>query len=248
MRIATWNLQNVSETNAKRGAIQQHIANINADIWVLTETDTKLKPGAGYQLVAHSSLAAPDRNGKRGAVWTAIWTRLQADCIDLSADPERTAAALIHPKAGAPVLVYGTVLPWRSDTRREPLMGGPAFCEVIDKQADEWTELIIKIRHLHPGARLCVAGDFNQAWENAEYGTALGRDKLVEVMKDQRHPLVCATGEKDPLPSAVNRPTIDHICISAPVTDFTVGYWPVRPAELEGLSDHYGLWLDVLHT
>jgi endonuclease/exonuclease/phosphatase family metal-dependent hydrolase len=126
-------------------------------------------------------------------------------------------------------------------------MGGKAFCEVIDKQAEEWTAIITKVRQKHPDARLCVAGDFNQAWLDSECGTARGRDKLVEVMDDSGHPLVCATGVNDPLRGAVSRPTIDHICISAPVSNFAVGFWPLPPANLQGLSDHYGLWLDLLN-
>lgn len=249
MRIATWNLEKPSKSGTKREAILQCIQNIKADIWVLTETDMNLNLGEGYQRVAHASIHAPDIEGiqkhKPGSVWTAIWTRLPAERIVTLADPDRTASALVIPEGDAPLLVYGTVLPWPGDPRSEHFRGATAFAHALDLQATEWTSLIEIIRRQHPTARLCVAGDFNQAWIKDKYISEEGRTRLINAMKAPYHPLVCATGEKDPIKAPINRHTIDHICISAPVDDFEVGYWPQTTAELKGMSDHYGLWLDL---
>jgi hypothetical protein len=249
MRIATWNLNKPAATGERREKIKKLIEAQKGDIWVLTETDIHLSPGDDYELIASSSQHAEDlkkerdRNAK--AVWTTIWTQLPAERIVTVADPDRTAAALIFPDDDAPVLVYGTVLPWNSDDRSKHVRGAAAFAHALNVQAAEWASLIEIIRHQHPKARLCVAGDFNQGWTRGKYVSEQGRGKLVNVMNDPHHSLVCVTGERDPLIANVGRHTIDHICLSAPVADFEVGYWPRTAEELKGLSDHYGLWLDL---
>jgi endonuclease/exonuclease/phosphatase family metal-dependent hydrolase len=249
MRIATWNVDKPAKSGPNREKIMQLIKAQDADIWVLTESDINLSPGEDYCMIACSSAHAEDlaveRNKNAGAVWTTIWARLYADRILTIADPDRTAAALVIPEDDAPLLVYGTVLPWNGDTRSKHYRGFNAFTHVLDVQATEWTSLIAITRQQHPEARLCVAGDFNQEWTKDKYVSEQGRNKLMKMMDDPRHPLVCATGLNDPLPGKVNRHTIDHICISGPATDFAVGFWPPTAAELKGLSDHYGLWLDL---
>lgn len=45
MKIAKWNVWRL-ETRARRIAVAQWVDRIDADVWVLTETDDALSPGA----------------------------------------------------------------------------------------------------------------------------------------------------------------------------------------------------------
>jgi endonuclease/exonuclease/phosphatase family metal-dependent hydrolase len=249
MRIATWNLNKPTVNSVRRGAIQQRIEKTDADVWVLTETDTKFSPGKGYQLIAHSSRHANDleveRRQNANAVWTTIWSRLPAQRIVTIADPDRTAAAWILPEDDAPLLVYGTVLPWLSDNRINNLHGAIAFVHALEVQAAEWTSLIGILRKQHSTTRLCVAGDFNQAWTDIHFGSTVGNEALQRAMDHPNQRLVCVTGENDPLIKSTTHRTIDHICVSAPIAGCKVGIWPESDDRLNGLSDHYGLWLDL---
>jgi hypothetical protein len=122
MRIATWNLNRCSFGSSARCAkLLEWMERVDADIWVLTETHQTFAPRSGYRLIAHSA-DAPDRKFGRGECWVAVWSRLSAVPISLSANLERVAAA----KVGEAVIV-GTVLPWLADGRQPGLRGEAAF-------------------------------------------------------------------------------------------------------------------------
>jgi hypothetical protein len=55
IRIATWNLDLQAEPDQPTSqAIRQLIQQVNAHVWVLTESMTTFAPGADYSLVSHS--------------------------------------------------------------------------------------------------------------------------------------------------------------------------------------------------
>jgi hypothetical protein len=208
---------------------------IGADVWVLTETHREFSPGPGYLLVA-SSADAPDRDAKRGECWVAIWSKLPAVPIHLTADLERVAAA----KVSDSVTVVGTVLPWLSDDRHPEIRGEAAFRARLSEQLADWMKL--------SNSRLCVAGDFNQdlLTTGHYYGSSGGRQALRDALKEAG--LQCLTGDgSDPLAAAPGLASIDHICVSGvrsvglpPSTS-----WPVVGELDRKLSDHYGVWADL---
>lgn len=152
MRIATWNLDRCPPGASARGStFLAMMAEVNADVWVLTETYQAFSPGADFRLIAHSA-EAPDREAGRGECWVAVWSRLAAELVPLTEDLERVAAA----KIGRDVVVVGTVLPWNSDTRDPRLSGKAAFLARLEEQARDWTRL------QGSTGGLFVAGDFNQ--------------------------------------------------------------------------------------
>jgi hypothetical protein len=78
--------------------------------------------------------SAPDRlNGGR---WVGIWIRhgLVAEALSLKEESERTAAIRVRRPARSPLLVFGTVLPWRGDTRHAEYRGGRAFVRWLRAQ------------------------------------------------------------------------------------------------------------------
>ena len=173
---------------------------------------------------------------RRGEYWVAIWSRLAAKEIALTADLERTAAIRI-----ADVSIVGTVLPWLSDCRTG-VSGSKAFCEQLELQKSDW------IRLSQESKGLCVAGDFNQDLliQGHYYGSQLGRTALRTALEQCK--LKCITaGDDDPL-GTYGRASIDHICIRGIATkeQQPSSIWP-PPGELNNsLSDHYGVYADLV--
>src|SRR5664280_1921694 len=128
LKIATWNLARVLPKQAARIAkIVRWLDRVDADVWVLTETHNSVSPGPGYSA---ASTRYPDRPGEPGERWVTIWSRLPIEPLPPARDPARTVAALVQPPHGAPLVVYGTVLPWLGSPWRDfPADDGMAFRE-----------------------------------------------------------------------------------------------------------------------
>jgi hypothetical protein len=238
MRVATWNLNRCRPGGSARAEqLQSRMAAVAADVWVLTETHRDFPPCPGYRLVSHSA-DAPDRDTGRGECWVAIWSRLPAERVELTADLERVAAA----RVGGYVVVVGTVLPWLADDRHPDVRGEAAFRARLAEQAADWRRL-----GREPGSGLCVAGDFNQdlLTSGHYYGSKQGREALREALASAG--LECLTGgEDDPLAGVQGIACIDHICVRGlrPNGPRRSTGWPV-PGELpNGLTDHYGVWVE----
>ncbi len=236
MRVATWNLARCSPENKTRSRrLLEFIRRIDADVWILTEAYQSFCPGDEFQLISYSN-AALDRHAHLGECWVAIWSRLAANQILLTADLERTAAIRVDD-----VSIVGTVLPWLGD-RRTGVSGSKAFCEQLELQKADW------IRLNEESSGLCVAGDFNQDLLNQGhyYGSKMGRAALRTALGQCN--LKCITaGDDDPL-AIGGRASIDHICIQGIATkeQQPSSIWP-PPGELNNsLSDHYGVYADLV--
>jgi endonuclease/exonuclease/phosphatase family metal-dependent hydrolase len=211
---------------------------LDADVWVLTETRRDLAPGPEFRLVAHSE-KAPDRT--EGEVWVAIWTRLDPARPVATADSERTACMQLVAESGGSLLVFGTVLPWLTDRRRDPLRGFAAFDAALQEQKADWQ----KLKRANPHDLVCVAGDFNQDLleEGHYYGSTRGRAALRTALEAAG--LTCMTaGTRDPV--AAQWPgyaCIDHICISNEFmpTVGSVHSWPSNAELGSRLTDHFGV-------
>ena len=219
---------------------------IPTDVWVLTETHPAVAPAPEFTLTAVSH-PAPDRPD--GECWVAIWVRpgLAAEPLPMDGDPERTAAVLIAEPGGRPLLVIGTVLPWRQDSRRHPLRGGEAFRDALAAQAADWRHL----RSEHPTAERCVVGDFNiEVGHRLSAGTQRGRAALAEVIAAEE--LSCVTGgPNDPRARRGWGPSIDHVLVSSGLRvrpDTGVGMWPLEHPLTSMWPDHYGVWVDAERT
>jgi hypothetical protein len=229
-------------SGARTSALLAHMAAIDADVWVLTETRTSLAPGSAFERIA-ASADAPDRG--EGERWTTVWVRggIHGEQIAAS-DPERTACARLHLPEGDTLYIYGTVLPWLSDTRRDPLRGAASFISAVTEQSADWR----RIRDREPQARLCVVGDLNQDLlpHGHFYGSAAGRRALRESLAEAD--LTCITGgAADPVALfGGGRASVDHICLTDVTVDvdpesLQLAVWP-QPHELgPKLSDHHGI-------
>jgi hypothetical protein len=164
MKVATWNLARVLPKDTARTAkIVGWLDRIDADVWVLTETHDSVSPGPGYSAV---STGHPDRPGEPGERWATVWSRLPIEPLPPTRDPARSVAALVQPPHGAPLVVYGTVLPWLGSPWRDfPADNGLAFRAALAAQLADWIALVRQF----PDRDLCVLGDLNQDLSRRDY-------------------------------------------------------------------------------
>lgn len=234
MRVATWNLARCKPGSASARQLTNWMLRINADVWVLTESNIALSPGPAFRLVSCSAEA--DDLNRRGERWVCIWTRLPASPVALLGDVERHTACVI---GNTPII--GTVLPWNNDERDIPLKGAAAFLRRLEEQAIDWKML----RSTH--GSLCLCGDFNQdLLESGHYyGSRVGRDTLRRHFDEIG--LSCTTcGSADPLNRAGQGALIDHICTAGlELTGRGPSVWP-RAGTLDQVpTDHHGVYIDV---
>lgn len=243
MRIATWNLDNPPTIqNARWFALQYHVAYVYADIWVMTETHCSFAPVYGYRSVS----TEPDHDSHTDQQrWTMIWSRHPIERLDTTSDPTRAVAAMVKPKNGKPLLVYGTVLPWAgSKWGGKDWNSGEAFREAIAAQANDWKHLCTR----YTDADLCVVGDFNQVLTKTPY-YSMGENysALIKSLEDCN--LQALTEKDDPVKRIdAGRASIDHICISLGSTRLpatSVVAWDHKTKEEVFLSDHFGVYVDL---
>ena len=242
MRVATWNLERASATEPRARRLREVMRSVAADVWVLTETDERLAPDEGMIAVSSST---PERAHREGERWVTIWARTGFLEAVPTTDPVRTACARVTRQNGPPLIIYGTVLPWRADRRFHPLRGGEAFCHALAQQAADWTAL----RRANPGHILCVAGDFNQeAAPPCRVGSSKGLRAFSGALATSG--LLCLSGGPgDSLSQRTGgaRSTIDHLCLTAEFAP-SAGRSQCWPDQLDGLTDHFGTWVELADT
>ena len=240
MRIATWNLESLRRLTPERdAAFRQAMANVDADVWVLTETWNDFPPLLGYQLVAQSS-EATDLKRWPNRCWVSIWARvsLAAYALQVHSQPDRLACGRFEMPGRRDIVVIGTVLPWGNDTLWS---GAAGFCAALAAQATEWERL----RGGPDSCTFLVAGDFNLAIPYQRYyGSRRGAEALAETM--QRHNLVCLTPGNEPMKE---EPRIDHICMERNGLKSSVvpqaGAWTIPMIDEKPVTDHVGVFVDL---
>jgi hypothetical protein len=243
MKIATWNLDGVRPgLGARSERIRNHLGRVDADVWVLTESHPEFAPPGGYECSA-VSVPAPDRVS--GGRWVVIWVRKghPAEALVLAGEPERATGVCIARPRGRFLFVFGTVLPWRGDTRHTDYRGGRAFVRSLAAQAKDWDAALER----HPHGELCIAGDFNQELTaNGPVGTRVGREAFDRFLKQRS--LRCVTGGNcDPLRARGWPANIDHVLLSRGLSaKGAVRVWPEQYPLPRNLSDHHGLCVTVV--
>lgn len=253
MRIATWNLERPKARSLdKLAAILDRLRSVNADIWILTETNECVSPGTEYHSLRTKPMTSPERYSP-GENRTTIWSRYPITQRIKTHDPETAVCAEVE-HDGRRILVYGTVLPYHAAGTKYPyrshgetVVGKKAWqlhYEAIQNHGREWQRLLQE----YPAHSLCVAGDLNQNRDCRRwYGTNHGREQLGLALAGTN--LVCVT--ESPLESAegeVLQPTVDHICLdrglSGKITSIR-GWAPGATPGGRRVSDHNGVYVDV---
>ncbi len=218
----------------------------------MTETHLSISPGADYYSVASG---LPDRPGADGERWVQIWVKAGVLAPLETSDEIRTAAALLTRPNGQQWMLYGTVLPWLGSSWQwskngqqgptHPASRGRAFAAALATQRADWQ----KLRAIYPEAALIVAGDFNQDLNALHYyGSRQNKQALRQALADVG--LDCLTAEEnDPVHQLIcgQHSNIDHICLSQNLPgQFQRSFaWPPRLEDLRGLSDHFGVGVDI---
>lgn len=129
--------------------------------------------------------------------------------------------------------------------RTHPDSQGQAFAAALAAQQADWQRL----QATYPEAILAVAGDFNQDLNALHYyGSRRNKQALRQALDSVR--LICFTaGENDPVHQLIHgqHSNIDHICIAADIAErFQNSFaWPQRLDDLRGLSDHFGVGVEL---
>lgn len=235
LRIGTWNTEYAAGEQKNRLRLARLRGEV-ADLWVLTETHDELDLSP-----THEALTSAQRpTGRPGGRWTTIWTRwpvVERLHVD---DPFRTVAAVLNSPVG-PLVAFGTVLPWHSDTghlRANPMKQWAEQDRVLPLQVAEWRRL----RQNFPDLPLVVAGDLNMNLGGKHYyGTARGRQTLRDGLAELG--LVCVTETARIPAGALRNPPIDHVLVpdAWEPTSRVVGAWEGKTDDGLRLSDHSGL-------
>ncbi|MBC7969066.1 MAG: endonuclease/exonuclease/phosphatase family protein [Verrucomicrobia bacterium] len=236
LKIATWNLQRPRAGSWKNiPKILEKIREINADVWVLTETNAAINPGDDYTSI--SSKFIPDYH-TQGETCSTIWSRYPVKPLNF---PTFDATVAVCAEITSPVgsfIVYGTIITWRDDGVQEgKAKAWERHYRAIEHQSADWLKLQTK------GLPLCVAGDFNETLnEPFTYGSQQGRALLQAAF--QANELVCVTAKES---LGYN---IDHICLQ---TDWAqkmlcVDTWDQHKClndDGKPVSDHNGVYVEL---
>ena len=246
LTIATWNLEKLTPSSGKRkDPIKQKIQEIDADIWVFTEIKN------GNQLAAEllpNYHVTTSQEYNSGFADVMICSRFPHQKISLESQTYETACVSIELDSNRPLLVYGTIIPYRNEkvVGLEKLPPGQAYIALWDEhkaaiahQGNDWETLIQK----YPNHALCVAGDFNQSRNNTGwYSTPEVEDLLTKQL--DRSQLTCITTKDITL---AKRQTVSHICISQGFAKIDhVSGWENFEGAIK-MSDHNGVVTRTCH-
>lgn len=242
MILANWNLNHATES-WRQAAIRSKLKDINADIFVLTETRDSISPGQAFTCAASSTRS---KTLKEGESWVEIWSRMPVVKKQLpTTDSEFSAAATISLPDGTPLVVFGTVLPWRGYKWKDhPSSGSVAYEAALGVQRRDWQRL-----EREEGGSLCVVGDFNQDLSHKHFYWSRRGYELLHATLDKCR-LIATTGDPiDPVRKLTNgaEACIDHICVSQIIAGRQVGVSHSWSPEIDGtvLSDHPGVWIEL---
>ena len=244
LRIATWNLQRPKLNGWKRNPLlEKKLREIDADIWILTETNASIAPSSPREEIAgYVPLASlPASFHSLGESCSTVWSRLGIRHSVTTFEPDTAVCAEVATPLG-PMLVYGTIITYPNDPGTGKSKKWVEHRKVIEQHSTDW----LKISRDFPNHLMCVAGDFNQnrddtAWFPAPAENAESVRMLSEALKNVS--LKCVTTEDIRGKFKMSRANIDHICLSSKLVEegkIRTEYWEDR-----AMSDHNGVCVEI---
>lgn len=218
MRIATWNIERLKH-KSQLAVILEFCEQARADILVLTETDTRVKPS--FQHCFQTSMLSDDpvpyhTTERRVSIFTNY------ECVNrYPTYDERTALCVELATEHGKLLVYGTIFGIQGNRH-------PSFRKDLEKQLSDIRRFAAANHHL------CVCGDFNCTFADNYYYTKLTRGAMENAFTESKLALLTESQAE----------CIDHIALSRGfMTDAvtTVEEWNLD----KKLSDHKGIVVDV---
>ncbi len=165
MKIATWNVERPNGSSQTRNAkVVGTLKEVDADILILTETNSIIHPGEAYTPFATGSLVLLNEPYyKEGENRTTIWSKYPANRYMETYDGMTSICVGIKTPTGD-LNVYGTVIGIHGN-RRE------SFDADLNKQIADW-------KRICGIGNICIAGDFNISFGDNYYYTKDGRQKI----------------------------------------------------------------------
>ena len=240
LRIATWNMErpklNVHAKNSRR---LEKIREIDADLWILTETSSAIA------LDGYASLASESQPGyhSTGESFATIWSRWPIRRRIPTFDSFFAVCAEIDSPLG-PMAVFGTIITNAND--RGPNGSARRWEEhrkSIESHGADW----YRLRKEFPDHLFCVAGDFNQSRDGSGwYEDAESLKMLTSALECSS--LLCVTEDDMRAKGFLQtRASIDHICLSQTLATqvVSVGAWEGTAVDGYRMSDHNGIVVDI---
>lgn len=200
---------------------------VPSDIWVLTEANLIVTPGADHQAVATDPVPTYDKGQRRAIIWTHYPISETIETCDSS-----WAVCVCVETTVGPLLVYGFLTP-HSFENVPPAKRFEHQQEALERHVADWEH----IHYEHPDIPLCLAGDFNVTLKGALGGRSQrSRDILNAALEGLD--VVCIT---DRFSRAIN-----HICLSRAWSEclLNTGGW-TGMYKGSKVSVHTGYYVDV---
>ena len=242
IRIATWNVERPKPKGWKIPPAQlSRMEEVDADIWVLTETTlTHAPPDHPH------GVFSPEHPERRPANerWVGIWSRWPLVELSAPAAHKRGSLAALCETPLGQIVVYGTVLAWANEPHTDegtPTKMWEVHLAEIERQGHDWRT----IREAHPDVPLVIAGDFNQDRDGSRwYGTKEARHKLSEQLEASS--LTCLTAVDVVAEGMLEaQHLIDHVCSTAHLTMQELQCWETHDDSGIRLSDHPTVAVDL---
>ena len=237
VRIGTWNLERGGRARLTAARQLKVIEALELDVLIATEPSPLL-------LATLGAVAAPaQRPGVHGPeAWVAV-AGPNVEPAPVAVPYKRMAVAALVSVPTGRLLVYGSVLPWRSAPRHAPdiALPGESPSAMFERVLGDQERDIGTLRELNPNAIPIWAGDFNQSLEGTNAtGSRRGRHLLEATLGRlgleawNRHSAHARDGAS----------AIDLVCgpVDLKVTDVKT-FGP--SVDRERLSDHAGYVVDV---
>lgn len=250
-KIANWNVERPKSNTKKTNLALNKIKEIDANIFVLTETSNAIDLAPNYQ-----SLKSKNNKRNPDEQWIAIWSKWKIIKKIDTFDSFRTVCALIETPFDK-IIIYGTIIPYHN-AGNDIRYGKLAYKmwqmhkEDIARQGKDWQRIMSK----HNDIPFFVIGDYNQTRDNLPrgYGTKEAREILSQQLDN--NDLTCVTGidfastnqlNEDPKKKRVRR-NIDHISVSKKwlnnLKRYKINAWDNFTEDGYFMSDHNGVLIE----
>jgi len=218
MRIATWNVERLRHIKELR-LITEICEQMAADIFVLTETDSRIK--LKHQFCFHTPLPTETAIAYRSTESrVAVFTNYEMVKRHTAFDEQTAICVELRTEFGN-LLVYGVIMGIFGNRHENYMRDLPLILADIERLTAD-------------GESICVIGDYNCSFSDNYYYTKDGRLAIEETLAKNNLDLL-TRGQLE---------CIDHIAISREL----LGEFPVRVEEWnldKKLSDHKGILVEI---
>lgn len=234
VRVGTWNLEGGGRSRTVARAQQERLRHIVAEVMVYTEPPPSMSvPTAGR-------VSSPCERDIAGG--SASWIAVCGAGVEPVGAPlpfsRMAAVGRVRTSAGS-VIVYGSVLPWRSVARQAPemVLPGEGYADAFVRMVAEQCADVRALLQQFPLDLVVWAGDFNQSLDGPNHGgSERGRAQLAGALGD----LGFVAWNRASRHADVGMCAIDLVC--GPCGR---GVGSVEVIDPGGLSDHAGYIVEI---